>query len=145
MELLQVNLFCSKPERFSFAKRSFDEINLCSKYKNIVVCIHTENNTVDAWISSLKQNRPRVKIILVRHNVSNYLEKVYFSHTTGCEYSCKLDDDTLISRHVWDFVVDNLSCHPCSKLGFDACPKGHFKCMLHQNMVDVSNFTEKYL
>jgi ADP-heptose:LPS heptosyltransferase len=46
---------------------------------------------------------------------------------------------------IQNFVVDNLSCHPCSKLGFDACPKGHFKCMLHQNMVDVSNFTEKYL
>ncbi|MDX2071771.1 MAG: glycosyltransferase family 9 protein [Haliscomenobacter sp.] len=22
-----------------------------------------------------------------------------------------------------------LSCRPCSKIGFDACPKGHFKCM----------------
>ena len=26
--------------------------------------------------------------------------------------------------------VNNLSCRPCSKLGFDKCPKGHFKCML---------------
>lgn len=25
--------------------------------------------------------------------------------------------------------VLNLSCRPCSKLGFDHCPKGHFKCM----------------
>ncbi len=23
----------------------------------------------------------------------------------------------------------NLSCRPCSKIGFDHCPKGHFKCM----------------
>lgn len=46
---------------------------------------------------------------------------------------------------IQNFVVDNLSCHPCSKLGFNACPKGHFKCMVHQNMVDVSNFIEKYL
>lgn len=23
----------------------------------------------------------------------------------------------------------NLSCRPCSKIGFKACPKGHFKCM----------------
>jgi ADP-heptose:LPS heptosyltransferase len=46
---------------------------------------------------------------------------------------------------IQNFEVDNLSCHPCSKLGFNACPKGHFKCMLHQNMVDVSNFIEKYL
>lgn len=29
-----------------------------------------------------------------------------------------------------DLQVADLSCRPCSKLGFDACPKGHFKCML---------------
>jgi len=46
---------------------------------------------------------------------------------------------------IQNFEVDNLACHPCSKLGFGACPKGHFKCMLEQNMVDVSNFAEKYL
>ncbi len=29
-------------------------------------------------------------------------------------------------------VIENkeLSCRPCSKIGFDKCPKGHFKCML---------------
>ena len=25
--------------------------------------------------------------------------------------------------------VEGLSCRPCSKIGFAACPKGHFKCM----------------
>lgn len=25
--------------------------------------------------------------------------------------------------------VKNLKCRPCSKLGFNECPKGHFKCM----------------
>jgi ADP-heptose:LPS heptosyltransferase len=25
--------------------------------------------------------------------------------------------------------VENLYCRPCSKLGFDKCPKGHFRCM----------------
>ncbi len=25
--------------------------------------------------------------------------------------------------------VDHLSCRPCSKIGFDHCPKGHFRCM----------------
>jgi ADP-heptose:LPS heptosyltransferase len=27
------------------------------------------------------------------------------------------------------FEVKNLTCRPCSKIGFDACPKGHFRCM----------------
>jgi ADP-heptose:LPS heptosyltransferase len=28
-------------------------------------------------------------------------------------------------------TVENkeLSCRPCSKIGFNKCPKGHFKCM----------------
>jgi len=26
-------------------------------------------------------------------------------------------------------TTENLACRPCSKLGFDECPKGHFKCM----------------
>ena len=25
--------------------------------------------------------------------------------------------------------VKNLNCRPCSKIGYDKCPKGHFKCM----------------
>lgn len=31
-------------------------------------------------------------------------------------------------KHI-DLQVEGLSCRPCSKLGFDHCPKGHFKCM----------------
>ena len=27
--------------------------------------------------------------------------------------------------------VKNLSCRPCSKIGYSKCPKGHFKCMLN--------------
>ena len=30
--------------------------------------------------------------------------------------------------------VNGLSCRPCSKIGFDKCPKGHFKCMNDQNL-----------
>jgi len=35
--------------------------------------------------------------------------------------------------------VKNLSCRPCSKLGYKKCPKGHFKCM---NDIDVSVVAE---
>ena len=33
--------------------------------------------------------------------------------------------------------IKNLDCRPCSKLGFDECPKGHFRCM---NDIDVTIF-----
>ena len=25
--------------------------------------------------------------------------------------------------------VKNLACRPCSKIGYEVCPKGHFRCM----------------
>lgn len=33
--------------------------------------------------------------------------------------------------------IDNLKCRPCSKIGYEKCPKKHFKCMMKQ---DVSSF-----
>ena len=37
------------------------------------------------------------------------------------------------------FEVSGLSCRPCSKLGYSACPKGHFKCMNMIDEVEVAN------
>ena len=34
----------------------------------------------------------------------------------------------------------NLYCRPCSKIGYDKCPKGHFKCM---EQIKVSTIIEK--
>ena len=36
--------------------------------------------------------------------------------------------------------VDGLKCRPCSKIGFEKCPKGHFNCM---NMIDEKKIAEK--
>jgi ADP-heptose:LPS heptosyltransferase len=30
--------------------------------------------------------------------------------------------------------VEDLSCRPCSKIGYKKCPKGHFKCMRNQDI-----------
>ena len=45
-----------------------------------------------------------------------------------------------MSPYYGDFSISNLksevlhlSCRPCSKIGFDKCPKGHFKCMVNQD------------
>lgn len=36
-------------------------------------------------------------------------------------------------------IMENkgLRCHPCSKLGYDKCPKKHFKCMLDLNVAAI--------
>jgi heptosyltransferase-2 len=39
--------------------------------------------------------------------------------------------------------VQGLSCRPCSKIGFEKCPKGHFKCMMEiesDEVVDKLDF-----
>jgi ADP-heptose:LPS heptosyltransferase len=37
------------------------------------------------------------------------------------------------------FEVKGLSCRPCTKLGYNTCPKGHFKCM---NNIDLDKITK---
>lgn len=37
----------------------------------------------------------------------------------------------------YQLEVKGLSCRPCSKIGFNACPKKHFNCMMQQNMQEV--------
>lgn len=36
------------------------------------------------------------------------------------------------------FETKGLSCRPCSKLGYPACPKGHFRCMLSHSMSEIA-------
>jgi len=33
--------------------------------------------------------------------------------------------------------VEGLNCRPCSKIGFQECPKKHFKCMNEQNVAEI--------
>lgn len=44
------------------------------------------------------------------------------------------------SNYSNSFIAEakEVSCRPCSKIGFDKCPKGHFDCM---NKIDVSEIT----
>jgi len=42
------------------------------------------------------------------------------------------------------FEVKNLSCRPCSKIGFDKCPKGHFDCMKMIDGEEVARQVERW-
>ena len=43
------------------------------------------------------------------------------------------------------FEVEKLSCRPCTKIGFDECPKKHFKCMQMQDIDAIVNITMKFV
>lgn len=36
------------------------------------------------------------------------------------------------------FEQKELKCRPCTKLGFDRCPKGHFKCILDHDLTKIT-------
>ncbi len=36
--------------------------------------------------------------------------------------------------------VKGLSCRPCSKIGYQECPKGHFNCMKKQNVAEIVGY-----
>jgi len=41
--------------------------------------------------------------------------------------------------------VNKLSCRPCSKIGYDKCPRKHFKCMENIGVAEVLNAIQKRL
>lgn len=43
-----------------------------------------------------------------------------------------------LTESTWQSLeVQHLDCRPCSKIGFQRCPKGHFKCMLEQDVSGI--------
>ena len=79
-------------------------------------------------------------------------EKV-ISHDTGLMHIAAAFNKTILS--VWGntvpefgmypyqvdqsylFQVPHLACRPCSKIGHETCPKGHFKCMNNLNLTEL--------
>jgi ADP-heptose:LPS heptosyltransferase len=43
------------------------------------------------------------------------------------------------------FEVEGLKCRPCSKIGYEKCPKKHFKCMEFQNIDEIVKVTDKIM
>lgn len=41
--------------------------------------------------------------------------------------------------------VKGLGCRPCTKIGFDKCPKGHFKCMKDIDVGEIGKVASGYL
>ena len=43
------------------------------------------------------------------------------------------------------FEVEGLPCRPCSKIGFQECPKKHFDCMKKQNSAEIAEYLNAVL
>ena len=107
-ELLQINLFCSKVSRFGFTKKMVDQILKIKDKAKIKLCIYGEANNINLWSEYFTSNKPTFNIELISFPNGHYPSKVEHAHKTTCEYSCKMDDDILMSHHVWEFILNNL-------------------------------------
>ncbi len=45
---------------------------------------------------------------------------------------------------IYHAEVPNLSCRPCSKIGFPQCPKGHFSCMNQQDSASLTAWLNRF-
>jgi heptosyltransferase-2 len=43
------------------------------------------------------------------------------------------------------FEIRNLQCRPCSKIGYNKCPRGHFKCMKQISIDAIAETARQYL
>jgi ADP-heptose:LPS heptosyltransferase len=42
-----------------------------------------------------------------------------------------------------EFEVAGLKCRPCSKIGYQQCPKKHFNCMIKQDLGGIAQATNR--
>ena len=43
------------------------------------------------------------------------------------------------------FEIRPLYCRPCSKIGYNKCPHGHFRCMKNQNEIAIAQKAKELL
>lgn len=107
---LQINLFSSnhREYRFPFTVKAIQELNNITDKSKVKLCIHAEQSVVNKWRNYFSSNPLSIETLIIQYPNSNYLNRVEFSQRTDFKYSCKLDDDVMISRHVWDYIISNL-------------------------------------
>ena len=107
---LQINLFtCQQKEyRTPLTLKMIEEISKSKYASDFALYIYTEPRSSEFFKQYFKANKPTFKIFLAEMETSSYPDRVNFAHKSQSEYSCKMDDDVLMSSYVWDFVYENL-------------------------------------
>lgn len=94
--------------RFPFSQKMVNELQQSKNSDNTKLCIHAEGETADVWKQYIDNNNTNLETVVYKYSNLNYTDRIKVAHSTNCEYSCKIDDDVLFSRHVWDYMIDNL-------------------------------------
>ncbi|HET9057201.1 MAG TPA: glycosyltransferase family 9 protein [Chitinophagaceae bacterium] len=141
---------------------------LCSKIEHPIMLLggkeDYENGQIIASIDSIKIYNACGKFNLNESADLVRKAKIIISHDTGLMHIAAAFKKPIIS--VWGntipgfgmypyygisetknkiFEINNLRCRPCSKIGFQKCPKKHFKCMMQQDIDGMVATVEEWL
>lgn len=135
-------------------------IELCSKLSFPVIILGgpADRDTGEAIISSLpgKHIHNACGMYTIHQSASLVQQAVLLiTHDTGLMHIAAAFNKKIIS--VWGntvpafgmyplnadpssviFEVPDLNCRPCSKIGYQKCPKKHFKCMIEQDIPGIA-------
>lgn len=127
-------------------------IDICNQLKYPVYLIGgKEENLVGENVSNQSLNTINTcgKLSIMQSALLMRNAKLILTHDTGMMHIAAALKKKIISiwgntvpefgmtpyktEHILQSEVLNLPCRPCSKIGFDECPKRHFNCMNQQN------------
>ena len=133
---------------------------ICDRINYPIIILGGPSDTDSAKrITTLSNNKSIIDLSAkISLNQSAYLVKkstLIISHDTGLMHIASAFKRKIIS--IWGntipelgmypympdkqseiFEVKNLSCRPCSKIGYNSCPKKHFKCMKKQDVEGIA-------
>ncbi len=129
-------------------------ISICSKIKSPIVLLGGKDDAIVGEKIVLAINEDRVINMCGKTTLQESMQliknaKKVITHDTGMMHIAASFQKEIVS--IWGntipefgmtpfyadgidrniiIQIENLSCRPCSKIGFEKCPKGHFKCMM---------------
>lgn len=138
----------------------FSLIELCKRLRQPVIILGgpTDKEIGESLVNALPEKSIYNSCGLYRLHQSASLvkqAKILITHDTGLMHIGAAFNKKTIS--VWgntvpkfgmfpykphpsslQFEVNGLKCRPCSKIGYQKCPKKHFKCMLDQDIKGIA-------
>ena len=140
-------------------------LRLCTTLKHPLVMLGDRHDkaTADAIVKALpdKQILNQCGVLNIHQSASLVQQsRLLITHDTGLMHVGAAFKKKIIS--IWgntvpgfgmypyradpasvQFGVDGLRCRPCSKIGYQRCPRKHFKCMAEQDISAISQAAER--
>ena len=141
--MIQINLFtcAGKESRLPMTKAAIHEFSMIKdeNKKDIELFIYHNHEQEELWegiAQSVLENS--ISVVLASMPKDDYIDKVRLAHESTAEYCCKWDDDVFISRHVWDYMLENIDILNDPKISM-------LTPVLSNGMPSVEMFIEDFL